>query len=159
MLVVATVFSKAVTHKSYHLIYTSVFSRQWLYSKVAPNHKVVSGVVNFACFAHLYLASRQPLFTFYMVFPKRPFLSHFVLHCGFCIYRLCQQRHRNKHDVSIGQAQGKSFVRHAASKALAILLRQNPKARNLKQKYTCAFFSMRSGFERKRQDFLKLFHV
>ena len=40
-----------------------------------------------------------------------------------------------------------------------ILLRQNPKASNLKLKYACAFFSMRCGFERKRQDFLKLFHV
>lgn len=44
-------------------------------------------------------------------------------------------------------------------KALTILLRQNPKDNNLKQEYTCAFFSMQCGFERKRQDFLKLFHV
>lgn len=44
-------------------------------------------------------------------------------------------------------------------KALTILLRQNPKESNLKQEYACAFFSMRCGFERKRQDFLKLFHV
>lgn len=43
--------------------------------------------------------------------------------------------------------------------ALTILLWQNPKASSLKQEYACAFFSMRCGFERKRQDFLKLFHV
>lgn len=33
------------------------------------------------------------------------------------------------------------------------------KGEQLKQKYACTFFSMRRGFERKRQDYLKLFHV
>lgn len=104
ILVVATVFSKTVAHNSYRLIYTSVFSEWWIYSKAAPNRKIISGVVNHnaclsqryfqklsptihtACFAHLYLASRKAMFTFTWCFFKKncfvtpSFIILWVLH-------------------------------------------------------------------------------
>lgn len=127
--------------------------------KVALDHKIISGVVNFACCRNGILqVVKRCLFFIWCFFKKNCFVTHSFNTVVFA--------HIDYVRNTIGISMMYQSDKHTAScscatpwQSLDDIVTAKSKGERLKTEIHLHFFSMRCGFERKRQDFLKLFHV